>query len=106
MDIAVEPSYEAYVRVGVHKYLEVHQAAHLRVDKNQDAFNDDYRPGLDVNRLRLSRVTGIIVDGLLDPFTGAQRFEVIHQQFGVECIGMVVVDFRCRRSSGMSPRLR
>src|SRR5690349_449356 len=51
VDVAVEAADEAYVGVAVYENLHVHQAAHLRIEEDEDAFDDDDRARLDVNGL-------------------------------------------------------
>jgi hypothetical protein len=90
--ITIQASYETDVRVGVYKYFQIHQRAHLRIDEYEYAFDDDYRSRLDGNSCGPSRVRGVIVNGLLDAFARAQRFDVIHHQVCVESIGVIEID--------------
>ncbi len=50
-DVALEPPYEAQVRLGIHEDLDVHQIAQLTILENQNSFDDDRRPRLKPHRL-------------------------------------------------------
>ena len=47
--IALDYTNQAFVGVGVYKYLQVHHASQLLVAQGKDAFNDDDFPGLDMD---------------------------------------------------------
>src|SRR5437763_7096596 len=91
--VAIQTADEAYVGVAIDKDFHVHQAAHLRVEEDEDAFDDDNRARLDVNRFGLARMRGVVVGRLLDALAGAQGFEMIRHQIDVDGVGVIEVDF-------------
>ena len=90
--VALDDADQPFVRVGVHKDLEVHHGAQVGVIEGHDAFDDDHLARLDVQRAGQARAGDIVVRGLLDALAAAQGSHLGAQQGPVEGVGMVEVD--------------
>src|SRR5436853_737028 len=92
VNIAIKAANESNIGVGVDKNLKIHQAPQLRIRENEDAFEYHHRPRLEVNSFRFAETRSVVINRLVYRLTGAQCFEMIDQQLGVERIRMIEVE--------------
>ena len=66
-----------HVRVGIHKYLHIHQIPQLGIRKNENALKDDDACGRNEQRVLGTVVHRKVVDRAVDFLPGAQRRQVL-----------------------------
>src|SRR5262245_17628653 len=91
LNVALEPADETQVVSRIHEDFDVHQLPQRGVGEDQNAFEDQYRLRLDMDRLVPARMRGKVVNRRLDRLACAQRLHVINEQIVVQRVWMVEV---------------
>ena len=93
LDVAAQAAHHPEVGVGVDVDLEVHQPPQLGLVEHQDPLDDQHRDAVPPERWpRRPVVHREVVGGPLDAASGQQFPQMLHQQAGLQRVGVVVVD--------------
>ena len=90
--VAHDAPQDAHIGVRVDKELDVQPLAQLRLGKDEDALDDDDLGRRDRDRLGRAVMHRVVIRRALDRLPGAQRVEMLHEQWRVERIRVVVVE--------------
>ena len=90
--VAHDAAQDAHIRVGVDVELDVHLVAELAVFVDQDALDHDDPRRPDGDGLVRAVVDRVVIDRAGDGLALLEVLERLHQQVGVEGVGMVVVE--------------
>src|SRR5690606_16740450 len=91
LEVAADAAEDADVGGGVDEELQIDLRAQALVDEDEDAFDDDDRPGLDRDRLLAAAVGLEVVDRHRDGLAGLEPLDVLDQELGLERVGVVEV---------------
>ena len=91
-DVALQAAEDAHVGVGVDEELDVHHPTERVFGQDQDALEEQHRSRGEGIGQHLARVGGVVVDEMGDRTAGLQVTEILHEERGVESVGVVVVD--------------
>lgn len=91
--VALNDAYESLVVVGVDKDLEIHEVTQFLVPKSHNALNDNDLTRLHMNSFFLTIADEITIGRLLDGLPVSQGFNLLCEQFPIEGIGVIEVDF-------------
>ncbi len=92
LQVALQAANEADIRISIHKYLHINQLAQFWLSEDKDAFHHDDGAGFNAYRFMRAGVSLEIIDWLGNRIPVFQPLDVLDQQFGLEGVGMVVVD--------------
>ena len=90
--IALYDADKALVRVGIDKYLQVHEVAQLLLPERHNTFDDDDLAGLYMHGLGQTVTDEVTVCGLFDALSLSQGLYLLGEKLPVEGVGMVEVD--------------
>jgi len=93
-DVALQPSDEPRVVIGVDEDLDVHELTQGRIREDQNALDDDCPPRKDGLVHRFAGVLSEIIERQVDASALFQRQHVADEQVGLERVRMVVVQGR------------
>ena len=92
-DIAADDADEAFVGIGVDKYLDVHRVAQFGVGEHEDALYDEYLSGMHGDGFLAATAGDIRIRGHGDGFARLEPLDVLDHQGELNGRGMVEVDF-------------
>ena len=91
--VAQNAACEAYIGVGIHKYLYIHQVAQLLVLEDQDSVDDYHLGGFHGHRLVRAIVVDERIDGMRYRHIILERLDMVDQHVGIERLRVVVIEF-------------
>ena len=93
-DVAQDAPGQPDVGIGIDEDLDVHQVAQLLVLEDQNAVDDDHFRRFDIHGLGHPVVVDERIDRMFDRHVLLQRLDVFDKHLRVECLRVVVIEFR------------
>jgi len=91
--VALDPSDQSDVGIGIDKYLNVAEIADTGIDEQQDAVNNDHVGRLDVGVLGATEVGYKVILRLFDRPPIAECSEMLAEKIVIEGVGVIPVQF-------------